>query len=700
MLGANRSPEAILSDRWPNRSDRTRAGGPRYVAASRLVPIVRATMPMPPSVGQVVASSHSRCLVQPKLASLSGPLRKAEFAVGSTLTIGSDLSNTICLVSPHVSARHCVLSQQDGRCVLTDLESHSGTFVNGLPVKRRELSSGDHIAVGESVFLYLAEGVASSRSSSVEIETGAAVESSVRQLRPEDLVYLHPQSLAALPQSERLSRNLSTLLRISTAIGSFHDVDALQWQLLGMIFDVIPAERGAILLVDSESGEIASHVAWDRVAGPDKPVSVSETIVRRVLEEHVSLLDNTPGSSSRTASAAPSGSKHGHSILCVPLQSGVRTLGLLYLDSWDPATNFSEDDLQLLSAIAGLAAVAIENARQFELLGIENQQLRAEVSLEHDMVGRSTRMREVYQFIERVAPSEATVLIYGESGTGKELAARAVHKNSPRRSKPFVALNCAALTETLLESELFGHEKGSFTGAFAQKKGLLEVAEDGSVFLDEVGELSPVMQAKLLRVLQEREFVRVGGTRTIGLNARFLAATNRDLPKAVREGQFRTDLYHRLNVISLTLPPLRERAEDIAALAEHFAARYAKQCKRVVKGISDEGRQCLLQYDWPGNVRELENAMERAVVVGTSEWILPEDLPEALLDTSSGTESGSAKYHDAVRNLKKNLILNALEQSDGSITEAAKVLGVHANYLHRLISNLELRPTLKKHTKA
>src|SRR5579863_2191212 len=461
-------------------------------------------MPEPLPVGDGLAKPHSRCFVQPKLASLSGPLRKAEFAVGSILTIGSDLSNTICLVSPNVSARHCILSQQDGRCVLTDLESHSGTFVNGLPVKRRELSSGDHIAVGESVFLYLSEGAASGRSSSVEIETGAAEESSVRQLRPEDLVYLHPQSLAALPQSERLSRNLSTLLRISTAIGSFHDVDALQWQLLGMIFDVIPAERGAILLVDAESGEIASHVAWDRVAGPDKPVSVSETILRRVLEEHVSLLDNTTGNSSSAPSASPSGSKHGHSILCVPLQAGERTLGLLYLDSWDPKTNFSEEDLQLLSAIAGLAAVAIENARQFELLGIENQQLRAEVSLEHDMVGRSTRMREVYQFIERVAPSEATVLIYGESGTGKELAARAIHKNSPRRSKPFVALNCAALTETLLESELFGHEKGSFTGAFAQKKGLLEVAEDGSVFLDEVGELSPVMQAKLLRVLHYR----------------------------------------------------------------------------------------------------------------------------------------------------------------------------------------------------
>jgi transcriptional regulator with GAF, ATPase, and Fis domain len=637
--------------------------------------------------------------VQPKLASLSGPLRNAEFFIGTSLSIGSDLSNTICLVSPNVSARHCILSLQEGRCVLTDLESHSGTFVNGLPVKRRELKSGDHIAIGESVFLYQAEGAATNRSSSVEIDTAPEQETALRQLHPEELVYLHPQSLAALPQSERLSRNLTTLLRISKSIGTLLDLDALQWQLLGMIFDVIPAERGAVLLVDPDSGEITSHVAWDRLAGPDKPVSVSESILRHVLQEHVSLLEN-PLDSSPTKQTATMGGKPAHSILCVPLQSGERTVGLLYLDSYDPATNFSEDDLQLLSAIAGLAAVAIENARQFEILGIENQQLRAEVSLEHDMVGRSTRMREVYQFIERVAPSEATVLIYGESGTGKELAARAIHKNSERRSKPFVALNCAALTETLLESELFGHEKGSFTGAFAQKKGLLEVAEDGSVFLDEVGELSPVMQAKLLRVLQEREFVRVGGTRTIGLNARFLAATNRDLPKAVREGQFRTDLYHRLNVISLTLPPLRERAEDIAALAEYFAARYTKKCKRTVKGISDEARACLLQYDWPGNVRELENAMERAVVVGTSEWILPEDLPEALLDTSPATESENAKYHDAVRSLKKNLIVNALEQSGGSVTEAAKVLGVHANYLHRLISNLELRPTLKKHTRA
>jgi two-component system response regulator HydG len=261
-------------------------------------------------------------------------------------------------------------------------------------------------------------------------------------------------------------------------------------------------------------------------------------------------------------------------------------------------------------------------------------------------------------------------------------------------------LNCAALTETLLESELFGHEKGAFTSAISQKKGFLEVAEGGTIFLDEIGELSPILQAKLLRVLQEREFVRVGGTRSIKINVRFVAATNKDLQKAVREGLFRADLFHRLNVISITLPPLREHPEDIPALAHHFSALHAKNCSRAIAGISTEALSCLRQYDWPGNIRELENAIERAVVVGTSDFILAEDLPETLMENTKAEFLGSAKYHDAIRNLKKQLIVNALEQSGGNITEAAKQLGVHANYLHRLMRNLELRNALKKQTTA
>ena len=638
--------------------------------------------------------------MQPKLAALSGPLRKSELLVAGFLSIGRDSSNSICLEDASVSPSHCSISSDNERFLLTDMDSDSGTFVNGIPVKQRVLAPGDQIAIGTSLFLFEVERSPAPARSAVQLDEDSAAGAQVQQLRKDELLYLHPDSLAALPQPARLARALGTLVKISTAIGSIRDVESLQWQLLGMIFDVIAAERGAILLLEDTVEEAPSPVAWDRVAGPDRPVHVNRALTRRVMNEGVAVLENEGPKLHAPDFSNQQGSKPAHSILCVPLIAGGQVLGVIYLHSSNPATAFSEDDLQLLAAIAGLAAIAIENARQFERLGIENQQLRTEASLQHDMAGQSSRMREVYQFIERVAPSESTVLIYGESGTGKELAARAVHKNSLRKNHLFLALNCAALTETLLESELFGHEKGAFTSAGNQKKGLLEVAEGGSVFLDEVGELPLTLQAKLLRVLQEREFVRVGGTRSIKLNVRFLAATNRDLQKAVREEKFRGDLYHRLNVISLTMPALREHPEDIPVLAELFAVRNARKCNRKLKGISAEARACLMRYDWPGNIRELENAMERAVVIGSSDFILPEDLPEAVLETAPSAASGPANYHDAVRNLKKQLILSAWEQSGGSFTEAAKILGVHANYLHRLIRNLDLRAALKKNAKA
>jgi two-component system, NtrC family, response regulator HydG len=627
--------------------------------------------------------------VQPKLLALSGPLRKTEFSLEVTVCIGSASSSAIRLQDTAVSPQHCRIAVENGRFILTDLESTAGTFVNGMPVTQCELDSGDQIAVGDSVFLFQTD-VSRAISNPLQLDDQLAEKPPLQEIHREGLLYLNPESLAALPQSERLSRNLSALLRISAAIGTIRDVQSVQWALLGMIFDVIPAERGAVILVKDSSLEILSHVAWDRAAGPDQPVHVSQALLRKVIEERVFLLE--AGSAANAGQQIPAAS-----VLCVPLVAAHSPIGIIYLESANPSTPFTEDDLQFASAIAGLAAIAIENARQFESLGIENQQLRAQASLEHDMVGRSSRMREVYQFIERVAPSDATVLICGESGTGKELAARAIHNNSNRKSHPFVALNCAAISETLLESELFGHEKGAFTSAIAQKKGMIEVAEGGSLFLDEIGELSPILQAKLLRVLQEREFTRVGGTRSIKINVRFLAATNKDLQRAVKEEEFRADLFHRLNVISLALPPLREHAEDIPVLAEYFAARYAKRCNRALRGISPAARASLQGYTWPGNVRELENAMERAVVIGSSDMILPEDLPEPLLETSSpGTGETPTKYHDAIRNLKKQLIMGALDQADGSFTQAAKILGVHANYLHRLINNLDLRLALKR----
>jgi transcriptional regulator with GAF, ATPase, and Fis domain len=642
---------------------------------------------------------HPGAHVNPRLAVVSGPLRDSVFPLtGGSLSIGRQPSNNLTLEEALVSPQHCLVICESDQCAIRDLNSLSGTFVNGLPVLERTLAHGDQIAVGGSIFVFLCEEQAAAQANPVELDETTQTSGATTRLRREDVRYLLPEVLAALPPTERLARDLQTLLKISTTIGSIHNVESLQWQLLGLIFDVVPAERGAIL-VGSDPEDFTSMVAWDRVAGPLHSVHVDRGVAGQVFCERIALLSNEPPSNSPDAVQSPK-KQSVHSLMCVPLVHLDKAIGLIYLDTSHPTIRFTEDDLHLASAIAGVAAMAIESARQLEWLGCENRRLRLEGNLDHEMVGESPRMRDVYQLIERVAPTESTVLIRGESGTGKELAARAIHRNSPRRDRPFVAINCAALTESLLESELFGHERGAFTGAVAQKRGQFEMANGGTIFLDEMGELSLALQSKLLRVLQERDCMRVGGTRGVPLNIRVIAATNKDLQQAVQEGAFRQDLYYRLNVVCLTMPPLREHKEDIPFLANHFTAKYSERCNRRVQGISPEAQPVLLEYDWPGNIRELENAIERAVALGSSELILLEDLPETLLETSSPYTTRTSTYHEAVRQLKRQLILNAMDQSDGSVTEAAKLLGVHANYLHRLIRNLDLRVSLKKRTKA
>jgi transcriptional regulator with GAF, ATPase, and Fis domain len=629
--------------------------------------------------------------VNPRLVGISGPLRDSLFPLkDGALSIGRDLSNDLILDDSLVSPQHCRISFESDESKVQDLGSQSGTFVNGLPVLERPLIHGDQIVIGGSVFVFMREEPTIAHPNPIELSESPPNTGASTRLRREDARYLHPEALAALPTGERTARDLQTLLKITTAIGSIRNVESLQWQLLGMIFDVVPAERGAIL-AGADPAEFSSVVAWDRVAGPQHPVHVDRDLAQQVFQERIAILRNDPSDTPRTPPV--------HSLICVPLLNLDKAIGLIYLDTANPVVRFTEDDLQLVTAIAGVAAMAIESARQVEWLGSENLRLRAEVNLDHDMVGDSSPMREIYQLIEKVAATISTVLIYGESGTGKELAARAIHRNSARRDQPFVAINCAALTETLLESELFGHERGAFTGAIAQKRGQLEMANGGTIFLDEMGEISPGLQAKLLRVLQERDFMRVGGTRCMPLNIRVIAATNKNLQKATKDGTFREDLYYRLNVVSITMPPLRDHKEDIPLLAGYFAAKYAERCNRRILGISQDARTLLSQYDWPGNIRELENAVERAVVLGSSGMILPEDLPETLHETPAQSMRSST-YHEAVRQLKRQLILTAMDQSEGKITEAARLLVVHSNYLHRLIRNLDLRLTLKKRNKA
>lgn len=311
-------------------------------------------------------------------------------------------------------------------------------------------------------------------------------------------------------------------------------------------------------------------------------------------------------------------------------------------------------------------------------------------SLEQEMVGESRCMQAVYDFIAKVAPTDCTVLLLGESGTGKELAARAIHRNSARAGKPFVAINCAALTETLLESELFGHERGAFTGAVARKRGKLEAAGGGTLFLDEIGELAPALQAKLLRVLQTHEFERVGGTEPIRVDLRVVAASNRDLAEAVRCGSFRPDLYYRLNVVALRMPALRERKEDLLLLADFFVSRFQPRAGRTVLGFSPEARERLLAYDWPGNVRELQNVVERAMVLGAGQWIQPQDFPEEVRAAPVEANS-SPDYRCSVLEARRRAVLRALQHASGNHAEAARLLGIHPNNLHRLIRTLGLR---------
>ena len=613
-----------------------------------------------------------------RLVVISGPSKGTVVRLkGEQVTVGRDSANHLCLRDRAVSRRHFSISRTDAAYHLVDLDSHNGTFVNGIPVRRKLLSHGDTIRVGRCELVFLITEDEEQVSEPIQFrEQGvddALSTTNVRAYRRE------PHSG---PDVGRMARDLNALFKIANTINSIRELEALQHRLLELIGEVIPADSGAIVMLRHGDEEPTSSSVWHRRGG-NGSIRIRRELVQRVLWERNPLLIDAMPDNGTT-----------ESVLCAPLVGVERAIGVLYMIA-DHRNRFEDDHVHFLSSVAGIAAVTLENVLATEALRSENRRLQAELDLDGTIIGESKAMRGVHKFISRVARSDSTVLVGGESGTGKELVARAIHRNSPRAEKPFVAINCAAIPEALLESELFGHEKGSFTGAIALKKGKLEVAEGGTVFLDEIGELAPLLQAKLLRALQEHEFERVGGTRPLKMDARVIAASNKNLEDAIKAGQFRQDLYYRLNVVSVVVPPLRERPDDIALLAMYFAARYSEKCNRPLKGISSEARALLLSYSWPGNVRELENAIERAIVLGIDDEITPDDLPDALLEVQPA-EASSGKYHDRINELKKRMILDAVKQARGSYTEAAKLLGVHPNYLHRLIRNLNIKAELRK----
>ena len=618
--------------------------------------------------------------MNPRIVAISGPIEGKEFRLDSgAVSVGRDTSNQIALLDSAVSRQHCIIEWLNGHAQLKDLESHNGTFVNGIPVSLRMLSHGDVVRVGHCELMYVIsdEPVIRGSTPSSEPKTPSDILKTVT-LRESHRWLANPTDVG------RLARDLNALFKLSQTINSIRDIGELQRSLLDCIFEVVPAERGAIVLLDRTEDESGSVFPYERGGDePESPLAVPSDLVKRALWEQSAILADDSG---------PGSVEHA---VCVPLLGVQRSVGALYLSSSKPDGPFGEDHIHFLNSAAGIAAVTLENLLALESLQAENRRLREELVPHESIVGDGKSMRHLMGLVKKVAPGDSTVLIRGESGTGKELVARAIHAASTRAEKPFIAINCAAIPDTLLESELFGHEKGSFTGAVAQKKGRLEVAEDGTVLLDEIGELAPTMQAKLLRVLQQREFERVGGTRPLKLHARILAATNKELEAAIKNGEFRQDLFYRLNVVSVAVPALRKRREDIPLLAIYFATQYAQKCNRPFKGITSEARALLMNYDWPGNVRELENAIEHAIVLGASDEIRPEDLPEVLMEQQGAKPATGTKYHAAISDLKKRLIRDALAEAGGSYTDAAKLLGVHPNYLHRLIRNLDMKAELR-----
>jgi Nif-specific regulatory protein len=574
-----------------------------------------------------------------ELIVVSGPLLGNRYPLLEAETeIGSAAAAAISIARSGLAKIHCNVRLENGRYRLEDQRSGTGTFVNGVRVSDHWLEDGERVSLGETVLVF-------------------------RQVSS--------QAPADMRTAMHRSCTMQFLFRALGSVRDAADQNRIEGLILDLIGDFVGSSGGAVLL-----GRSVGELRNTAQARQDGEFNFTE-IAGQVSSDGV-FLDRE----SRT--------------LAVPIFHHGQVLGMIAVQFEAGASVELDEKRDTLGCIAAMAGMALESVHEIEALRDHNVLLREQLAGSvPGIIGQSPVMLRLLKTADRVARQNATVLITGESGTGKELIARFLHEKSPRQAKPFVAINCAVLTEPLLESELFGHEKGAFTGAIAAKKGKLELAEGGTVFLDEIGELAPALQAKLLRVIQQREFERVGGTRTLQLDVRLIAATNRDLAAQVREGLFRDDLYHRLNVVALRTPALRERTDDILPLAMHFLARSSAKCGRRVAAISREAERCLAQYSWPGNAREVENVIERAVILGDSETLLPEDLPDEIRQPEHKNAKDRGDFDSLVLDAKRDSILKAWRQSTGDYKKAAVLLGLHPNSLLRLIRKLNLRNELQ-----
>jgi len=654
---------------------------------------------------------------------------------GRTVTIGRAATNQIVIKDERCSRNHAEIFLTRGSWTFRDLDSRNGSMVGERQVRGdHTLVPGDVIRIAQCQLAFVQDlsqafpdpitgngpdrlpiGEETSVGALVS-ETGDYSDSNVlTSHEPTTITHRRNQTRFLVPGSAsdvavpRLGQAAAKLCRLAFELASEPDATAVSHLALNGLFESAGIDAGAVLLLPrGHEGEmspadlqvVASRT--DREPSYHKP---SSFLAATVLRDGEAVLARNIEGDSQLATKDSKGEFHATAAICAPIRQDRRVIGLIHVYSTAMDRAPDPDDLEFTLAVADNVALALRNlAKQQELSENLNQtrneiqQLRKQLGAESELVGSSPVLAGVQQQIARAAPSRATVLIRGESGVGKELVARAMHYASPRKKGPFVCLNCAALTETLLESELFGHERGAFTGATERKIGKFEAAHQGTLMLDEIGEMSPSIQAKFLRVLEGHSFERVGGSQPIKVDVRVIAATNKDLEKAVAENAFRRDLYFRLRVVEVFVPPLRKRPEDIVELANYFLDRFNAETGRKIRGFTPEALHLMQQYRWPGNVRELKNVIERAVVLARTDFIENDDLN--LSSIAAATDSGellapapkSTFEPLSLDEVERRHIHATLKATGWNKSRTAAILGVERSTLDRKIKRYELRP--------
>jgi len=633
-----------------------------------------------------------------ELINITIPGQKKSYSLKDITIIGRASTTDIRLDDPMVSRHHARISKSNSGFLIEDLGSRNGVFLNDERIAAPcPLTNGSKVCIGPYTLVFNdAESAHPSPREYVSNEFTQIIMATKEPLPVESIDEAICHEITNKAEFVQLQKRLKIFHDITNAIGNIFDIDALLEEIIKIIFTVFPhAGRCFVALQDSDETQLTIRTIHtkDSDLGEENHI-MSQTLAQRAINEQKSLLVmDTQMDSNVSVSMKIIGAR---SILCAPLICPQKTLGILQMESKSKNYEFSKADLNLFTGIASQVALLIYNAELFdelkkskERIESENKNLKKQQKVHSafsNIIGESLKIKEVLELVKKVCNAPYSVLITGKSGSGKELIAKSIHYNSSRSGQPFVVLNCAAIPKDLLESELFGFEKGAFTGAVETKQGLFEVANKGTIFLDEIGDMHPHTQAKLLRVLQEKELQRVGGTKVIKIDVRILAATNKDLKTAIGSGEFREDLFYRLNVVPVHIPPLCERREDIPLLIAHFLETSCADVGKRVKGFTPEAVTLLLNYSWPGNVRELRNVVERIVTLAPDDSMLGVDmLPQEISNKSSvqlQKYKSTGTLYEAQKQLEIEMIMDALKAAEGNKSKAAELLGISRKVLY------------------